>query len=122
VYFTSIRNEYQFTTFGEHEVSLISSFEQCAEDTSFTIVLEPVEVPNIITPNGDRKNDLFITKGTGNSGPWKLDFFNRWGDHILLREDYQNDWSPIDLEDGVYYYLLTAPDDTFCKGWVYIVR
>ena len=40
----------------------------------------------------------------------RLTIFNRWGEIILSKEKYENDWegdkNQSDLPDGVYYYIL----------------
>jgi gliding motility-associated-like protein len=72
-------------------------------------------IPNIITPNGDGKNDF-----------WRLDFidiyypkaeieiFNRWGESIFKSTGYANAWDGSYKGDplpvGAYYYTLDLKD------------
>jgi hypothetical protein len=55
-------------------------------------------------------NDVFFICGLyGAQGDIKgstLLVFNRWGNKVYESDDYRNDWSPADLSEGVYYYIL----------------
>jgi gliding motility-associated-like protein len=113
---------YQFTSYGEQEVELLATTANCRDSISFGFTLYKVDVPNVITPNNDGKNDNFHPSGIENSGEWNLDVYNRWGKLIYQEEDYLSDWNGESEVDGVYYYLLTAPDDSFCKGWLQVIR
>lgn len=70
-------------------------------------------IPNIITPNGDEKNQYFeVSKNvTGSS----LSIFNRWGKLVYSSKDYLNTWDGEDLPSGVYYYTIRSR----CSGDVY---
>jgi gliding motility-associated-like protein len=113
---------YQFDTYGLQEIKLVGTTDHCSDSLEFSFTLYKVDVPNIITPNSDGKNDNFHPSGIENSGKWELDVYNRWGKMIYQKEDYLNEWDASAQEDGTYYYLLTAPDDSFCKGWVQVIR
>ncbi|HTJ11683.1 MAG TPA: gliding motility-associated C-terminal domain-containing protein [Dinghuibacter sp.] len=82
-------------------------------------------IPNVITPNGDGKNDLFYVVGLDRYPGSTLRVFNRWGSEVYQSEDYHNDWGGSGLNAGTYYYVLTANipggRQTF-KGWVEIIR
>ncbi len=72
-------------------------------------------IPNVISPNGDGKNDY-----------WRLDFvdvfypnaeieiFNRWGESIFRSTGYSNAWDGTYRGDalpvGAYYYTLDLKD------------
>ena len=81
-----------------------------------------VEVPNIVTPNQDGKNDLFKVAGIA-TGDWSLVVRNRWGNEVYNNPSYQNTFSPELLSDGVYYYRLKEQSE--CNefvGWLLIER
>jgi gliding motility-associated-like protein len=63
-----------------------------------------VQPPNVITPNGDERNDTFKVELEGKVG---LNVFNRWGNEVFNETDYKNDWDGGELSPGVYYYYLT---------------
>ncbi|KAA9340811.1 T9SS type B sorting domain-containing protein [Adhaeribacter soli] len=79
-------------------------------------------IPNIITPNGDEKNDKLVLKEIP-EGVWHLKLFNRWGQLLFDEKGYRNDWPKDKISDGTYYYLLEDPETkrTF-KGWVEVVH
>jgi hypothetical protein len=77
--------------------------------SNFEVISLPCEVflPNILTLNNDLFNEV-LSFGTAlqyfkNA---ELQVFSRWGDLVYESIDYKNDWSPKDLNDGVYYYVL----------------
>ncbi len=85
-----------------------------------------IVIYNIITPNGDNKNDKLeidnVQLYPGNS----LTVFNRWGHQVFATTNYNNQnnfWGPDPgVAPGVYYYLFKTADGTATKGWVEVVR
>jgi gliding motility-associated-like protein len=82
-------------------------------------------IPNVITPNNDGNNDLFVIDGLKPES--KLLVVNRWGNVVFETDDYQNDWNGKDLNglpllDGVYTYTLTTPDDNVKHGFIHLLR
>ncbi len=117
------RLEYTYQNYGTYQVIVqLTSPPSCADADTLNFTLEPFEVPNIITPNGDGINESFFVRGLENSGEWKLQTYNRWGNLIFEDGYYHNQWQAPGTSDGTYYYLLSAPDGSACKGWVQIVR
>jgi hypothetical protein len=84
-------------------------------------------ITNLVTPNDDNKNDLFIIRDV-NTGKdlikdgSKLTVTNRWGDKVFTAKDYENNWKAEELSDGMYYYYLeTGCGKEEYKGWVQIL-
>ncbi|WP_346321106.1 Calx-beta domain-containing protein [Chitinophaga sp. YIM B06452] len=81
--------------------------------------------PNVITPNGDGKNEKLIIGGLEKYPGSRIQIFNRWGGQVYRSNDYRNDWDGSNLNESTYYYILEVkkPDGikTY-KGWVLIVR
>lgn len=75
---------------------------------------------NIITPNGDSKNDAFIANVS--ILPLSLKVFSRWGRLVYEAKEYQQNWNGGDLPAGTYYYQLQDTAGKSWKGWVEIVR
>ena len=65
-----------------------------------------LEIPNIITPNGDGYNDKFVIDGLENYEGSILVIRNRWGNKVFESNNYNNDWGDTDVPDGVYYFIL----------------
>jgi gliding motility-associated-like protein len=96
-------------------------------------------LPNIFTPNGDGRNDVFRPKTASALRRTHIQIFNRWG-----RKVYESDQDPYInwtgggatgesstsglVSGGIYYYLAevefddTAQTKRTFKGWVEIVR
>ncbi|KAI9549350.1 hypothetical protein GHT06_003716 [Daphnia sinensis] len=77
---------------------------------SYVVVVKPFFIPNLITPNGDGKNDRFEIKGFARFISIELRVFNRWGDLVFNQVNYDNNWSAEGLSEGTYFYVLKALD------------
>jgi gliding motility-associated-like protein len=80
--------------------SLLVSYEYCGD----------IYIPNILSPNGDDYNNVFIIKGIEDQS-WSLYIYNRWGQEVMFFDRYDNSWTGRDqngrlLSEGVYYYRL----------------
>ncbi|MEJ8757701.1 gliding motility-associated C-terminal domain-containing protein [Pontibacter sp. H259] len=80
-------------------------------------------IPNIITPNGDGKNDVFFIHGL-KEDDWELVLFNRWGKEVYRNRNYTNNWAPQPANvNGLYYYLLQHPTTgRIYKGWLEVAK
>ena len=81
-----------------------------------TVDLSNVILPNVISPNGDGKNEIWrpyvISDPTMDITPlfdaFKLTIFNRWGQLVHETEGGgQRYWSAKDVADGTYFYTVT---------------
>ena len=81
-----------------------------------------LEVPNVVTPNGDGLNDAFRVVAPV-PRPLRLQVFDRWGRQVFQGENYQREWPGEPRPPaGVYHYLLI--DDAYgrrYRGWVEVV-
>ena len=62
------------------------------------------------SPNGDGINDYFTFEGLENYPKNTLEVYNRWGNRILKRENYQGNW------DGTWGAWLFRMEPTFYPG------
>lgn len=98
------------------------------EDNTATDInqINPFRIPNVITPNGDGDNDTFEVLGLGKYAGNKITIFNRYGDHVLEQENYQNDWNAPGQVAGTYFYILLCYDEqgneTEFKGWIQVIK
>lgn len=76
--------------------------------------LSSITAINMITPNGDGKNDILEFRGAEKFGPNSLKIYNRWGNLVYQKVDYQNDDDRFDgtykgqpLPAGNYYYVIS---------------
>jgi gliding motility-associated-like protein len=70
----------------------------------------PVVIPNVMTPNGDNKNDKFIIKNLMDWDTREVSIVNRWGQMVYYNNDYKNDWDGGKVADGVYFGVLYISD------------
>ena len=93
----------------------------CSSSTAErTVVVPDLQIPNVITPNGDGLNDVFKISTASTSS--KVEIYNRWGRKVYEQPNYQNNWGGDNQPAGVYYYLLTALNGATTKGWIEVVR
>jgi gliding motility-associated-like protein len=98
----------------------------CADTVAVAVESADMIIPNIFTPNGDGKNDVFLVKGLESYPGSQLLIFNRWGNEVYKADNYLNNWNGGDLAEGTYYYILNRRDldgsVTTFKGWVFLKR
>ncbi|RZK54798.1 MAG: hypothetical protein EOO59_11115 [Hymenobacter sp.] len=95
---------------------------RCADQAALpTVTLQPMLVPNIITPSSNTLNARFSPRVGG--CPPRLQLYSRWGRQVLDDTAYQGTRNAEGLAAGLYYYLLTPTDgSTPMKGWVEVVK
>ncbi|WP_165784640.1 T9SS type B sorting domain-containing protein [Solitalea longa] len=71
-----------------------------------TFGIDEASVPNMITPNGDGKNDVFKVPNIASFPANELTIMDRWGNRVFTIKGYQNDWSGEGLPEGTYFYVL----------------
>jgi gliding motility-associated-like protein len=105
-----------------YTVSVTDSCGMASKSSSFTVqVLCPIEIPNVITPNGDNYNDVFFIKNLEEYSNSKLVIFNRWGKIIYENTNYQNDWGGTKHSDGTYFYILNLNNGKSYHGTLTIL-
>lgn len=86
-----------------------------------------LEASNILTPNGDGKNDKFIIKNIDLYPDNTLKIFDRAGRILYVKRNYNNDWdgtfqgAPL-AEDTYYYIVDFGSTYSYLKGFITIVR
>lgn len=111
VFYTTQNPTHVYNLNGTYVVTLAVQSSNGCWDTirhEYTIVSN-IEAPNVFTPNNDGKNDLLIFKNLEFFPNSSLTVFNRWGNKVFEKTDYQNNWNGGGQKDGVYYYILSAP-------------
>jgi gliding motility-associated-like protein len=81
-----------------------------SDSVTVTIINCDINLPNIITPNGDGFNDKLIINNLEYYPNSSIVVFNRWGKRVFESNNYQNDWDADGYADGVYYYVLKLKD------------
>jgi gliding motility-associated-like protein len=93
------------------------------------VVIEPINIPNIFSPNGDGLNDLWIIDKIEQYPNAVVEIFNRYGNKIFERKGYSRSsaWDGTNkgalLPVGAYYYILRLGDDSKPRtGVISIIR
>lgn len=105
----------------------------CVVDTLLTLIVFCQDgddgIPDVISPNGDGKNDVWVIPGIENYPDNEVFIFNRWGATVYSMKSYMNTWSGTNsngepLQVGAYYYLIELNDefDTRFSGSITIIR
>jgi gliding motility-associated-like protein len=112
---SSITNPaYVYPAAGTYVVSeTVTNAAGCKATKDVTIIIpEGIVIPNVFTPNGDGKNDVFLITSSGTKS-FSIEIFNRWGEKVFESNSPQISWdgrttSGVLASDGVYYFILTA--------------
>ena len=105
-------------------VHTVTTDHNCSRSATQNYLVINLEIPNSFTPNGDSYNDIFFIEGLELLPNCKLQVFNRWGKKIYESYNYKNDWDGSGCPEGVYYYVLTYPNDILkpSSGSITILR
>lgn len=63
-------------------------------------------VYQLLTPNGDDKNNVLFIKNINKVPNHEVTILNRWGIEVFSSNSYKNDWSGEELSDGTYIYIV----------------
>lgn len=131
---TSVNANTVYQTQGTYTVQLIVTNGVCQDTATTIIVVDMVSfitIPNVFTPNGDGKNDIFSLNPI-NIGDISMTIFDRWGLKMFdttstgsLTWDGKTKGG-TDVADGTYFYIIKAKGldgkDFDFKGTVNIFR
>lgn len=83
-------------------------------------------IMNLMTPNGDGYNDVWLVKDLATISPARVAVYTRAGALVYQNNDYQNDWNAYyegnPLPEGTYYYIIETNAGNVLKGPLSIVR
>ncbi|HTA63177.1 MAG TPA: gliding motility-associated C-terminal domain-containing protein [Bacteroidia bacterium] len=129
---SSLNPEYYSQAPGNDTVLLTAGFYHGCSlyDKLIIKVLPSTELHfyNSFSPNGDGANDVFFIGNLNLYPNNTLDVYNRYGQKVLTKTPYGNDWDGTylgaELPCGTYFYILDAHDDKAGKyhGEVTIIR
>lgn len=83
-------------------------------------------IPNLITVNGDDKNDAFSLSTIPTGPNCRLNFIsveivNRWGQRVFYSEDPRFAWKPEDLNSAYYFFFLKFKEKEF-RNWIWVLK
>lgn len=84
-------------------------------------------ISNVLTPNGDGKNDTWKILNADAFEVLHIEVYDRWGSQVYTADNYTDAWDGnvnLDaLPEGTYFYLITFDEsDQVYKGAVSILR
>ncbi|MCH7409811.1 gliding motility-associated C-terminal domain-containing protein [Belliella sp. DSM 111904] len=85
------------------------------------------KIANIVTPNGDGRNDTWKTQGLDSFlASWEVLIFNRYGIELYRSANYENDWAGDGLNAGTYFYQIKGrkPDgqEVILNGYITLIK
>lgn len=109
----------------------VSNASGCSSTSSITIDVKDdyasIQPTNILTPNGDGKNDTWVVKNIDLYPNNTVSIFDKGGRLLKKVSRYNNDWdgtyngSP--LAEGTYYYVIDfGTGKALIKGFITILR
>lgn len=98
--------------------------------SNLIIAAAPLIFPiNILTPNGDGVNDVWVIKDLEKFPENEVTVFDRSGRTVFYTKNYQNDWtgylSGKLLTEGTYYYVIKLKRNAkfeIVKGFITILN
>lgn len=91
---------------------------------------DAMEIYQVITPNGDGKNDTWIVTGIEAYPNANVSVYNRWGEEVFSKSGgYTNDWDgkfknkTKTLPTGPYFFVMDLNNNGKLDemGWIYIM-
>jgi gliding motility-associated-like protein len=97
--------------------------DSCVTQTE--VSFEPF-IPNVITPNGDMKNDVFtVFAKNGSLYAGKKNFvmkiYNRWGKLLMQTDNIAKGWNGSEATNGMYFYHILFGEQAY-TGWVNLLK
>ncbi len=108
--------------------SLNSFYLPGGESTASTFSLSSakVEVNNLLSPNGDGINDIWVVKNIAFYPDNSVTVYDKAGKIVFTKKGYTNDWDGSYrgsvLNSGTYYYLVDLGNGTNIKGYITVVK
>lgn len=91
-------------------------------------VTNSVEATNLVTPNGDGKNDKWIIRNLPPHGNNEVRILDRSGRLVYYKQNYSNEWDGKTsggelLAEGVYFYVINfGAGLNLFKGTITLIR
>ena len=95
---------------GIYNIKVVTQDSGYVSESNYVICVQPepptITIPNVMTPNGDGRNDYFVIRNLRQYDYRHLIIKNRWGRTVYESDQYNNDWDGRGVSDGVYYGIV----------------
>jgi gliding motility-associated-like protein len=95
---------------GSYNIKVVTQNNGYTSESNYVTCVKPeppnILIPNVITPNGDGVNDMFVIRNLLLYSYRQLVVYNRWGSEVYRSDQYNNDWDGMNVPDGVYFGLV----------------
>lgn len=101
---------------GQYDLLILDANSCAYIDSIILSAPNSIDIPTGFTPNNDGFNDLFILPGISSNNPASIQVFNRWGNLVYERSNYENNWDGYskngkELPDGTYFVIVDFIND-----------
>jgi len=90
-----------------------------------TSLNENIEANNVLSPNGDGINDIWVVKNIAFYPNNMVTIYNKAGEVVFTKKGYTNNWNGTwrgaALAEGTYYYNIDLGNGTQKKGFITVV-
>jgi gliding motility-associated-like protein len=110
---------------GSYSIKVVTQNNGYTSESNYVICVKPepptIIIPNVITPNGDGRNDQFVIRNLLLYNSRAIVIKNRWGRTVYESTNYNNDWDGSNVPDGVYYGILSILEGNSNKQYTFKV-
>ena len=131
-----VGNTYKTSKLSEGEYTItVTDKNNCKQTQTEKIGCTVNDIPHVLTPDGDGKNDTWIIRYHENYPTVQVTVFNRWGSKVYTSEiPYMDNWDgkpSTDIQSlghdylpsGTYFYLIDKGNgDAVESGYVELVK
>ncbi len=110
---------------GSYNIKVVTQDSGYVSESNYVICVQPepptITIPNVITPNGDGRNEYFVIRNLLQYDYRPIVIKNRWGRTVYQSQQYNNDWNGSNVPDGVYYGVLQIEVDGQIQSHTFMV-
>jgi gliding motility-associated-like protein len=95
---------------GSYNIKVVTQNNGYISESNYVTCVKPeppnILIPNVVTPNGDGVNDMFVIRNLLLYSYRQLVVYNRWGSEVYRSDQYNNNWDGMNVPDGVYFGVV----------------